>query len=116
MAHYLLSVWHDEDYEVDFSGDEAQRLVAQVGAFNDELGLHDALVYGGGLQPPSEARVLRFDDGDVTATDGPYAGGKQQMGGFWVIEAADDAAAEGWARKAAAACEGPVELRAFQRG
>ena len=114
MAQYLLSVWHDGDYEVDFSGDEAQRVVAQVGAFNDELASSGSLVFAGGLQPPSQAKVVRSDGGDVSTTDGPYASARQQMGGFWVVEAADDDAAEGWARKAAAACEGPVEVRAFQ--
>ena len=47
-------------------------------------------------------------------TDGPYAETKEQMGGFWVIEAADLDAALDWARKAAAACEGPVEVRPMQ--
>jgi hypothetical protein len=44
-------------------------------------------------------------------TDGPYAESKEQMGGFWIIEAADLDAALDWASKAAAACEGPVEVR-----
>jgi hypothetical protein len=40
-----------------------------------------------------------------------YAETKEQMGGFWVVEAADLDAALDWAAKAAAACEGPVEVR-----
>ncbi len=47
-------------------------------------------------------------------TDGPYAETKEQMGGFWVIDAADLDAALEWARGAATACEGPVELRPMQ--
>jgi hypothetical protein len=47
-------------------------------------------------------------------TDGPYAESKEQMGGFWVIEAPDLDAALAWGRKAAVACEGPVEVRPFQ--
>jgi hypothetical protein len=47
-------------------------------------------------------------------TDGPYAETKEQMGGFWIIEAADLDAALEWAGKAAAACEGPVEVRPAQ--
>jgi hypothetical protein len=47
-------------------------------------------------------------------TDGPYAETKEQMGGFWVVEAPDFDAALAWARKGATACEGPVELRPFQ--
>ena len=115
MSQYLMSVWHDEDYEVDFSSDDAQRQVAQVDAFNNELNAAGAWVFAGGLHPASSATVLRAaTGGDVSMTDGPYAETKEQMGGFWVIEAAELDAALEWARKAAIACEGPVELRPFQ--
>ena len=115
MTQYLLSVWHDDEYEVDFSTPDAQRQVAQVDAFNHELEAAGAWVFGGGLHPASSATVLREKtDGDVSMTDGPYAESKEQMGGFWVIEAADFDTALEWARKAAVACEGPVELRPFQ--
>jgi hypothetical protein len=116
MAQYLMSVWHDEEYVVDFTSDEAQRLFAQVGAYNDELSAAGAWVFAGGLQPASSATVLRAADTGVSMTDGPYAETKEQMGGFWVIEAPDFDAALDWAKRAAAACEGPVELRPFQDG
>src|SRR5262245_49786193 len=114
MPQYLMSVWHDDEYEVDFSSPEAQRLGAQVGAYNDELQSAGAWVFGAGLMPASSATVLRGGTGAVSMTDGPYAETKEQMGGFWVIEAADLDAALDWAGKAAAACEGPVELRPMQ--
>ncbi|MGZ4676503.1 MAG: YciI family protein [Acidimicrobiia bacterium] len=114
MPQYLMSVWHDEDYDLDFSSDEAQRRVAQVGAFNDELTSTGTWVFGAGLHPASSATVVRATGGDVAMTDGPYAETKEQMGGFWIIEAADLDAALGWASKAAAACEGPVEVRPVQ--
>jgi hypothetical protein len=44
-------------------------------------------------------------------TDGPYAETKEQMGGFWVIEAPDLDAALEWASKATLACEVPIEVR-----
>ncbi len=113
MPQYLLSVWHDDDYEVDFSTPEAQRVGAQVGALNEEMESAGAWVFGAGLQPASSATVIRPGDG-VSTTDGPYAETKEQMGGFWVIEAPDLDAALDWAHKAAAACEGPVELRPMQ--
>ena len=37
MPQYMISVWHDDTYEVDFSNPDAQLRVAQVGAFNEEL-------------------------------------------------------------------------------
>ena len=114
MAQYLLSVWHDEEYEVDFSSDDAQRLGAQVGQFNADLEQAGAWVFAGGLQPASSATVLRSNAGQVSMTNGPYVESEEQMGGFWVIEAADMDAALDWARRGASACEGPVEVRPFQ--
>lgn len=114
MAQYLVSVWHDDTYEVDFSTPDAQRRVAQVGAFNDKLRDAGAWVFAAGLHPASSATVVRSSGGDVSLTDGPYAETKEQMGGFWIIEASDLDAALAWAREAAGACEGPVEVRPLQ--
>ncbi len=116
MTQYLISVWHDDDYELDFESDDAQRRVAQVGQFNSELEAAGAWVFAGGLQPSSSATVLRPDGDEVSVTDGPYAESKEQMGGFWIVEAADMDAALEWARRGAVACEGPVELRPLQGG
>jgi hypothetical protein len=114
MPHYLISVWHDDNYELDFSTPDAQRRADQVGALNDELQRSGAWVFGAGLHPASSATVVRAAGGEVSMTDGPYAETKEQMGGFWVIEAADLDVALDLAGKAAAACEGPVEVRPMQ--
>jgi hypothetical protein len=115
MAQYLLSVWHDADYDLDFEGDDAQRVVAQVDEFNAELQAAGGWVFAGGLHPASSATVVKpTGNGEVSMTDGPYAETKEQVGGFWIIEAADLDAALEWARKGATACEGPVEVRPFQ--
>jgi hypothetical protein len=50
----------------------------------------------------------------VLITDGPFAEGKEHVGGFWVIRAADLDAALDWAAQAAQACAAPVEVRPFQ--
>jgi hypothetical protein len=114
VAQYLLSVWHDGTYEVTFEGEAIQRLVTQVDAFNQELQAAGAWVFAAGLDPAETATVVRAGGDGVTTTDGPYSDSEKQMGGFWVIEAADREAALEWGRKAAAACEGPVEVRPFQ--
>ena len=116
MPQYLLSVWHDDDYVLDFSSPEAQRQVARVGEFNGELERSGAWVFGAGLHPASSATVVRSTGGDVSMTDGPYAETKEQMGGFWIIEAADLDAALDWAGKASACCERPVEVRPTENG
>ena len=113
MPEYLLSVWHDNDYDSDFSDPEVQRQMAVTGAFNDELTAAGAWVFAAGLYSTSSATVVRASDGDVSMTDGPYAESKEQMGGFWVIRAADLDAALDWAAKATVACGAPVEVRPF---
>lgn len=114
MSQYLISVWHDDEYVVDFTTDEMQRIGPKVAALNDELTATGVWLFGAGLQPASTATVFRASDGDVSITDGPYAEAKEQMGGFWIIDVADLDTARDWARKAAVACEGPVELRPMQ--
>ena len=116
MSQYLMSVWHDDEYEVDFSGDDMQRVVAQVESFNQELQEAGMWVFAGGLDPASTASVAQTAGEEVIVTDGPYAESKEQIGGFWVIDAPDRETALDWARRAAAACEGPVEVRPFQDG
>ncbi|HZU71209.1 MAG TPA: YciI family protein [Acidimicrobiales bacterium] len=111
MPQYLVSVWHDAEYEPDFSTPDAQRQAAQVSAFNEELQQSGSWVFAAGLQPASSATVVRSTGGEVSMTDGPYAETKEQMGGFWIVEAADLDAALQLAGRAAAACERPVELR-----
>lgn len=50
----------------------------------------------------------------LLTTDGPFAETKEQLGGFWVINAPDLDAALGWAAGATRACGGPIEVRPFQ--
>jgi hypothetical protein len=114
MTQYLMSVWHDDDYVVDFTTDDMRRIGPQVAALNDELTAAGVWVFGAGLEPASTATVFEASAAGVSMTDGPYAETKEQMGGFWIIDVADLETARGWARKAAAACEGPVELRPMQ--
>ena len=114
MAQFFLSVWHDDAYELDFSTPEAQRMIAQVGAFNEALQSAGGWVLAGGMQPASTASVVRSTDGEPSISEGPYAPCEEQMGGFWIIDVADRDAALDWAQRAAAACEGPVELRPLQ--
>lgn len=114
MPQYLISVWHDDSYQTDFSTPDAQRRAARVGAFNEELQRAGAWVFAAGLHPASSATVVRSSGGQVSMTDGPYAETKEQMGGFWVIEASDLDAALEWAGRAAAASGEAVEVRPAQ--
>ena len=113
MTQYLLSVCHDDEYDLSFDSEDMARIGPKVGALNEEMEKAGAWVFGGGLMPASHAKVFRAGD-PPAVTDGPFAETKEQIGGFWVIEAATEDEAHEWARKATAACELPVELRPFQ--
>ena len=112
MTQYMLSVY-DEGVAT-LSETEIQRIYADVDALNDEIKARGAWVFAGGLHPADTATVVRAKEGDVVTTDGPFAETKEQLGGFWVIEAADLDAALAWASKATVACRGAVEVRPFQ--
>jgi hypothetical protein len=85
-----------------------------VAAFNAELQSAGAWVFACGLHPPSTATVVRVQDGDTLITDGPFAEGKEHIGGFWVIRAPDLDSALEWGRKATRACAVPIEVRPLQ--
>ena len=109
MKQYLLSVYQPD-------GDPPppevlEPIVRDIKAVEAELRNAGAWVFAGGLYPPDTATVLRARDGDVLVTDGPFAEGKEHIGGFLIIRAPDLDAALGWARKAAVACTLPVEVR-----
>lgn len=112
MKQYLLSIYHPED---DYpSTVDMAKIMQDVAALNDELQATGTWVFAGGLHPSSTATVVRADGGEVLITDGPFAEGKEHVGGFWVIKAADLDAALEWARKATLACTAPVEVRPLQ--
>jgi hypothetical protein len=111
MPQFLLTVWHDDEYELDFTTEEARRAMAEVGRFNADLEADGALVFACGLQSASTATVARVTGNDAMVDEGPYAGIAPQAGGFWVIEVADRETAHDWARRGALAGGYPVEVR-----
>jgi len=113
MKQYLLAAYTVDGEPVP-SQAEIQRAFQAVDAYNADVKAAGAWVFAGGLHPPSTATVVRSQDGQVVTTDGPFAETKEQLGGFWVIKAADLDAALDWAAKGSAACGRPVEVRPFQ--
>ncbi|MFD2078498.1 Uncharacterized conserved protein [Actinopolymorpha cephalotaxi] len=110
--HYLLSIQQPD------GGPPAPEIIepimADVARFNDELRAAGAWVFAGGLHEPTTATVVRYDDGELLTTDGPYVEGKEHVGGLSIIAAEDLDEALEWGRKAAKATRLPVEVRPFQ--
>lgn len=115
MKQYLLSV-QLVDGAPSPAPDAMERIYQNVDALNAELKASGTWVFAGGLHPPSTATVVQAKNGEVLVTDGPFAEGKEYIGGFWVIKANDLDAALDWAKKATRACEAPVEVRPFEDG
>jgi hypothetical protein len=113
MKQYLLSV-HMVEGEPMPSADVVQKMYRDVDAFNAEVQASGNWVFAGGLHPANIATVVRVQDGEVLTTDGPFVEGKEHIGGFWVLTAADLDAALALAERASRACGGPVEVRPFQ--
>lgn len=113
MTQYLLSVWSVEGEPMPDAA-TASAMYAGVDAFNYQLKANGAWVFAGGLEPTQTATVIRTAGGETVMTDGPFAESKEQLGGFWVIEAPDLDAALELARQGSVACAGPVEVRPFQ--
>jgi hypothetical protein len=109
MQHYLLSVYQPD-------GDPPPpavlaKVMRDVDALHQELKAAGAWVFAAGLHPPSTATVVRLRDGDVLITDGPFAEGKEHIGGFMVVQAPDLDAALEWGRRASLATTLPIEVR-----
>jgi hypothetical protein len=111
MTQYLLSVY---PYGTPLTDEQMQDSYKNVDAFNQELKQAGAWVFAGGLEEASTATVVRAPGGQIVTTDGPFAETKEQLGGFWVVEAPDLDAALDWAGKGTVACGAPVEVRPFQ--
>jgi hypothetical protein len=64
--------------------------------------------------PPSTAKTVDATNDEPVVVDGPFVEAPEYVGGFWVIEAADQDAAVQWATQASKALGGRIEVRAFQ--
>ncbi|WP_188190080.1 YciI family protein [Nonomuraea sp. SYSU D8015] len=112
MKHYLLSIQQPDGGPP--PPEVIEPIMRNVAAFNEELRASGAWVFAGGLHEASGAAVARPRKDDVLVTDGPYAEGKEHVGGLSIIRAEDFESALEWGRKLARATTLPVEVREFQ--
>ena len=112
MTQYLLTV-------VQPTGDgsapaDLDQIMADVTEVDRQMREAGVWVFAGGLHDPRTATVVRVADGEVLTTDGPFAEGKEHVGGFSVITAPDLDAALDWGTRLARATRLPIEVRPFQ--
>ncbi len=112
MPQYLLSVYQpdgDPPPSVDL-----ERIGRDLEVLRNEMNEAGAWVFSGGLHAPSTATVIRVRDDEALMTDGPYIEGREHLGGFTIVNAADLDEALGWGRKLARATTLPIEVRPFR--
>ena len=117
MTQYFLSLPHDSAEEptmATIDPAELEAVFAAVDSFNTALQEQGAWVFAGGLHPPSTATTVDHTGDTPVLTDGPFAEAKEYLGGFWIIEAANEEEALEWTKQASRALQSRVEVRALQ--
>jgi len=114
---FFLTVPHDSAEEPTMESMDPAELEAALAAvekFNADLNESGSFRFAGGLHPPSSAKTVDATSGEPVVVNGPFVEAAEYVGGFWVIEAADEDSAVRWATQAAEALGGRIEVRAFQ--
>jgi hypothetical protein len=108
---YLLLIYRSEAELSRMEAAEGQKMMADYGAFTQSIVQSGHFKAGDGLQPTTTATTVRVRDGKVLTTDGPFAETREQLGGYYLIEAKDLDAAIGIAARIPGAKEGSIEVR-----
>jgi hypothetical protein len=108
---YLCLVYDDERNLDAMSDSELDGLVAQCLAVDEELRKSGQVIASEALQPVQTATTVRVRNGKVSTVDGPFAETKEQLGGFFLIDAQDLDEAIQVAAKIPSARLGSIEVR-----
>jgi hypothetical protein len=91
----------------------SEKLLTEMGNFNDELVKAGVMLAGDGLHPSSKGKRVRYHDGNVSVVDGPFAETKELIAGFWIwkVKSMDEAVA--WMKRCPNPYnqDGEVEIR-----
>lgn len=95
---FMVLVKADKDSEAGKLPDE--KLLAEMGRFNEELIKAGVMLAGEGLHPSSKGVRIRFGGGKPTVIDGPFAETKELVAGFWLIQVKSRDEAIEWIKRA----------------
>ena len=108
---YILLIHDDEQVWAAMSEQERGAIHGEYMAYTQRLRESGALVGGDQLQPTATATTVRVRDGETLTTDGPFAETKEQLGGYYVVEAESLDEALAWAAQIPSARIGTIEVR-----
>jgi hypothetical protein len=117
MKRYLLSIYQPDEGAP--PPEVLESIMRKVDALVQETKAASAWVFNGALHAATTSTVVRVRDGEVLMTDGPYTEGKEHIGGFLIVKAADLDEALAWGRRLTAilgdgANSLPIEVRPFR--
>jgi len=108
---YLLLIAFEEATWAAMSDAQKTEGSAAYGAYTEAMAKAGVLLGGERLKPTSTATSVRVRNGKTEVLNGPYAETREQLGGYYVIEASDLDAALSWAARCPGASHGTMEVR-----
>ena len=112
MTEYLIAF--NDEWVPNLTDDDLRRASKAVSALRAEMKAAGVLIFTGGLDDAAPVFSVDASSGTPLFTDGPFIESKEHLGGFAVVDVADEDAARRWAGKIAVACGWPQEVRPFQ--
>jgi hypothetical protein len=111
---YLCLIYSDEKQWESMSEADMQAMMGEYFAFTDAIRKSGHYVAGDALKPTTTATSVRMRNGKLSTTDGPFAETKEQLGGYYLIEARDLNDAIQVAAKIPSARMGTIEVRPIE--
>ena len=114
MRFMMLMIPEVYKHKVDPNFSPPAEMVEQMMKYNGELTKAGVLLGLDGLHPPSKGARVTYAGGKATVTDGPFAEGKEMLGGYWMIQVKSKEEAIEWAKRVPAQPGDAVEVRQVQ--
>src|SRR6059058_1038209 len=108
---YLLLIYRNEAKLINMTPEDRQKVSAEYGAYTQSIVQSGNFKAGDGLQPTTTATTVRVREGKTLTTDGPFAETREQLGGYYLVEAKDLDTAIALAARIPEAKEGSIEVR-----
>jgi hypothetical protein len=109
---YMILIKADKDTEAGVMPDE--KLLTEMGNFNEELAKAGVLVSGEGLHPSSKGARVKFSGAKRTVIDGPFAETKELVCGFWIWKVKSKEEAIEWVKRCPNPLKGESEIEIRQ--
>jgi hypothetical protein len=111
LMQYMLLIYSNEAGMQAATKAQTEQVHAAYGAYTEALQKAGVMVGGGRLRPTATATTVRVANGKTNVLNGPYAETKEQLGGYYLIDAPDLDAALAWAARCPGASHGVMEVR-----